>query len=234
MVTEDVVIQNFENLLSNNGMTLSELINVLGRRNSPVLNLSDEKQREFCDLYDQIDGEKFDKSEKGKRLEQLASILFGEDSLFDLKKNYRTSTNEIDLLLSWSKKARIAGISNAFPFFGESFICECKNYEGRVNITYVGKFYSLLAVTKMKFGLLLAWEGITGRGEWYDSKGFIKKVALHDDTYIVCLDKYDLKHIYDQSKNIFLILMDKYDALKSDISYDKFISSHEAESFFKR
>ena len=81
MVTEDVVIQNFENLLSNNGMTLSELINVLGRRNSPVLNLSDEKQREFCDLYDQIDGEKFDKSEKGKRLEQLASILFGEDSI---------------------------------------------------------------------------------------------------------------------------------------------------------
>lgn len=232
MGTKDTVVGDFENLLAANGMTVSQLINQLGRRNSTVLNLSDEKQKEFCSIYDQIDGGSLSKNEKGKKLEQLVSLLFDEDSLFDCRQNFRTSTNEIDLLLSWGRKARLAGIANAFPCFGESFICECKNYETKMKVTYVGKFYSLLAVTKMSFGLIVAWEGITGRGEWADSKGFIKKVALSDNTFIVCLDKHDLKHIYDQSQNVYSILMNKYDALKSDISYEKFVLPHEAEVVF--
>lgn len=232
MGTEDTVVRDIENLLADNGMTVSQLINQLGRRNSTVLNLSDRKQKEFRSLYDQIDSDRFNKTEKGKKLEQLVSILFGEDSLFDCGQNFRTSTNEIDLLLSWGKKARSAGIANAFPCFGNTFICECKNYETKMKVTYVGKFFSLLAVTKMKFGLIVAWEGITGRGEWVDSKGFIKKVALSDDTFIVSLDKHDLKQIYDQSRNVYSILMDKYEALKTDISYEKYISSHEAEAIF--
>lgn len=232
MRTEDTVVRNIENLLANNGMTVSQLINHLGRRNSTVLNLPDEKQKEFRKLYDQIDSDLFDKTEKGRKLEQLVAILFGENSLFDCRQNFRTSTNEIDLLLSWGKKARLAGIANAFPCFGESFICECKNYETKMKVTYVGKFYSLLAVTKMKFGLIVAWEGITGRGEWADSKGFIKKVALSNGTFIVSLDKHDLRHIYEQSQNVYSILMEKFDALKSDISYEKYISCHEAETIF--
>jgi hypothetical protein len=229
MGTEDTIVQNIENLLADHGMTVAQVINHLGRKNSTVLNLSEEKQKEFCSIYDQIDRDLLNKREKGRKLEQLVAILFGEESLFDCRQNYRTSTNEIDLLLSWSKKAREAGVANAFPCFGESFICECKNYESKMKVTYVGKFYSLLAVTKMKFGLIVAWEGITGRSEWADSKGLIKKIALKDDIFIVSLDKHDLKQIYNQSKNVYSILMDKFDALKSDISYEKFVFPHEAE-----
>ena len=230
MGTEDTIVQDIENLLADHGMTVAQFINQLGRKNSTVLNLPEEKQKEFCSLYDQIDSNLLNKNEKGKKLEQLVAILFGEDSLFDCRQNYRTSTNEIDLLLSWSKKAREAGVANAFPCFGESFICECKNYESKLKVTYVGKFYSLLAVTKMKFGLVVAWEGITGRSEWDASKGLIKKIALGDNTFIVSLDKHDLKQIYNKSQNVYSILMDKFDALKSDISYEKFISPHEAEA----
>lgn len=112
MSTEDTVVQNIENLLADHGMTVAQFINQLGRKNSTVLNLPEEKQKEFCSLYDQIDSGLLNKSEKGKKLEQLVAILFGEDSLFDCRQNYRTSTNEIDLLLSWSKKAREAGVAN--------------------------------------------------------------------------------------------------------------------------
>ena len=232
MSTEDTTVQNIETILADKGMTLAQLINELGRKNSSVLNLPDIKQNEFCSLYDQIDGGSLSKTEKGKKLEQLVALLFGEESLFDCRRNFRTSTNEIDLLLTWSKKARDAGIANAFPCFGESFICECKNYEGKLSVTYVGKFYSLLAVTKMKFGLIVAWEGVTGRGEWNDSKGLIKKIALSDDTFIVSIDKDDLTQIYNKSQNIYSLLMNKFDALKCDISYQRFISPHEAEAAF--
>ena len=97
MSSEEIIVQDIENLLVDNGMTISQLINQLGRKNSSVLNLSDEKQKEFCNLYDQIDRACFNKAEKGKKLEQLAAILFGENSLFDCQQNCRTSTNEIDL-----------------------------------------------------------------------------------------------------------------------------------------
>lgn len=232
MSTEDTTVQNIETILADKGMTLAQLINELGRKNSSVLNLPDIKQNEFCSLYDQIDGGSLSKTEKGKKLEQLVALLFGEESLFDCRRNFRTSTNEIDLLLTWSKKARDAGIANAFPCFGDSFICECKNYDRKLNVTYVGKFYSLLAVTKMKFGLIVAWEGVTGRGEWNDSKGLIKKIALRDDTFIVSIDKDDLTQIYNKSQNIYSLLMNKFDALKCDISYQRFISPHEAEAAF--
>ena len=70
MRTEDTVVRNIENLLANNGMTVSQLINHLGRRNSTVLNLPDEKQKEFRKLYDQIDSDLFDKTEKGRNYRQ--------------------------------------------------------------------------------------------------------------------------------------------------------------------
>lgn len=232
MAGQDTIVNDIENLLTENGMTVAQFINQLGKRKSTLLNLPDSSQKEFCWLYDQINGGCLSTSEKGKKLEQLIAILFGKDSLFDCRINFRTSTNEIDLLLSWGKNARAAGIANAFPCFGDSFICECKNYEGKINITYVGKFFSLLAVTKMKFGLVVAWEGITGRNEWTDSKGFIKKVALSHNTFIMVLDKHDLKQIYDKSQNIYSLLMRKYESLKSDINYEKFISRHEAETVF--
>ena len=66
MGAEDTGVRDIENLLADNGMTVSQLINQLGRRNSTVLNLSDRKQKEFRFLYDQIDSDRFNKTERGK------------------------------------------------------------------------------------------------------------------------------------------------------------------------
>uniref|UniRef100_UPI0006CF4CE0 restriction endonuclease n=1 Tax=Clostridium sp. NkU-1 TaxID=1095009 RepID=UPI0006CF4CE0 len=112
------------------------------------------------------------------------------------------------------------------------FLCECKNYAGKVNVTYVGKFYSLLKTSNCKMGILVAWEGVTRRGTWSDSLGLIKKIALKDDTYIIVIDKNDFDRIIAKETHIFEIIYSKYIAMKNEIDYSNYISKHENEDKF--
>ena len=137
------------------------------------------------------------------------------------------------MLVKWTDQAKLAGINQSFPFLGDSFLCECKNYAGAVNVTYVGKFCSLMLVTNIDFGVMISWKGVTGRSKWNDSQGLIKKFALSAKKYIVVLEKRDLKQICDRKQNLFSLLHDKYLALKTDINYEKYIAVHEAEQSMK-
>ena len=75
-------------------------------------------------LYNEIKKGKLTRGQKGQKLEELTSILFEKsvENLFDVYRNCRTSTNEIDLLIRWTENARLSGINNAFPCFGELFL----------------------------------------------------------------------------------------------------------------
>lgn len=221
-----------EQLLKQAGYTLADLMTASSRYNSRLLMLAEEHRIQCSHLYSEIKDGGLTKRQKGQKLEELTSILFSKsvENLFDVYRNCRTSTNEIDLLIRWTENARLSGISNAFPCFGESFLCECKNYNGSVKVTYVGKFCSLMAVTNTNFGIMVSWDGVSGRGKWSDSKGLIKKVALHENKYIIVIDKDDLKQICDCEKSIFSLIYDKYTALKNEIDYDKYIVKHEAQN----
>lgn len=224
-----------EAFLNDIGMTLPQLFQYLGKSHSSLLNLDDISQEKFVEIYNEIDKENCDKSNKGKLLEDLVGLLFQEGSgrLFNTRRNCRTSTNEIDLLLEWTEEARTLGLNTMYPCLGDSFICECKNYDGRVGVTFVGKFCSLLDVTDTPLGVMVAWDGITGQGKWDASKGLVKKVALKQKKYVVVLDKDDLRSIRDKKTNIFSLIHEKYIALKNDIDYAKYIQSHEAEAKLK-
>lgn len=229
---ENKNIQNkTEVFLNDIGMNLPQLFQYLGKSKSSLLNLDDVSQEKFSEIYDKIDKDNCDKINKGKLLEDLTDLLFQEGSgkLFNTRRNCRTSTNEIDLLLEWTDEARILGLNIMYPCLSDSFICECKNYEGKVDVTYVGKFCSLLNVTETQLGVMVAWDGITGRGKWDASQGLVKKVALKQKNYVIVLDKNDLKSIRDKETNIFSLIHEKYLALKDDIDYTKYIQSHEAE-----
>ena len=232
MITEKKSLEDIARELEEQGYRIQELMAYCGKNNSSLLRMPEDCFREYRELYDLIDGGELSKAVKGKALERLTELLFQVGGLFDCRRNYHTSTNELDLLLTWGRQARNSGIGNAFPCFGDMFICECKEYSKRVDVTYVGKFYSLLACSRVSLGVLVAWEGVTGRSQWSDAKGLIKKIALRDNVFIVTLDKQDLKEIYDGKKNVYSLLMDKKDALQSDISYSTFISQHEAETDF--
>ena len=224
-----------EEFLSDIGMNLPQLFRYLGERKSSLLNLDAASQIKFSEIYDKIENGNYDIQDKGRLLEDLTSVLFQEGSgkIFNTRRNCRTSTNEIDLLLEWTDDARGLGLNTMYPCFGDSFICECKNYDGKVNVTYVGKFCSLLAVTETRLGIMISWDGITGRGKWDSSQGLLKKVALKQKIYVIALDKRDLKSIRDQRTNIFALIHEKYLALKDDIDYNQYIQTHEAEATLK-
>lgn len=203
MDLEEKKFRDAEQLLHQSGYTLTELMMTSSRYNSSLLMVSDEDNEKCKVLYNEIKKGKLTRGQKGQKLEELTSILFEKsvENLFDVYRNCRTITNEIDLLIRWTENARLSGINNAFPCFGESFLAECKNYDGPVSVTFVGKLCSLMSVTNTNFGIMVSWDGVSGRTKWNDSKGLIKKIALHESKYIIVIDKNDLKQICDRKKN---------------------------------
>jgi hypothetical protein len=224
-------VKKAELLCEDIGMTPFELIALLGKHNSKVMQLKDDSYQKFADIFYQLDNNIYDQNSKGDLLEKLTYVLFNEgfSNLLDCTKNCRTSTNEIDLLLTFNEAARFAGVLQAYDFLDGTFLCECKNYNKKVDVTYVGKFYSLLSVTHNKLGIMIAWEGVSGRGKWDSSQGLIKKIALKDNIHILVLDKEDLRRIYEKKDNLFSILKGKYESLLQDIDYTQYIEKHSAE-----
>ncbi|KAI4449121.1 hypothetical protein C823_003650 [Eubacterium plexicaudatum ASF492] len=177
MDLEEKKFRYAEQLLHQSGYTLTELMMASSRYNSSLLMVSNEDNERCKVLYNDIKKGELTRGQKGQKLEEMTSILFEKsvENLFDVYRNCRTSTNEIDLLIRWTENARLSGINNAFSCFGESFLVECKNYDGPVSVTFVGKFCSLMSVTNTNFGIMVSWDGVSGRTKWNDSKGLIKR-----------------------------------------------------------
>lgn len=232
-MTDAQNINNFkeaEKFLNDHGINISGFLEYECSKNPSFLQMSDDNHKLFCSLYDEVFTPSSTTKSKGNKLEDLTAVLFEKafPNIFDVKKNCRTSSNEIDLLIRWKDAASRIGLINDFCGLGSTFLCECKNYEGKVSVTYIGKFFSLMSYTDTRLGVLVAWDGVTGKG-WTDGLGLIKKIALADKRYIIVITKKDLLEIYKKQKTIFELLRDKYHALKHDIMYDKYISKHEAE-----
>lgn len=215
--------------LDNVGMNIFQLFAALGAEQSTLLGLSSENQSQFMQVYDILESGSYHHNEKGSLLERLTSILFNEN-IFQVFRNVRTSSNELDLLVSWSESSRMLQLKSAYPCFGESFLCECKNYSGAVSVTYVGKFCALLRLASCNLGIMISWNGVTGSGSWSAANGLIRKVALKENLFIVILDKKDLKRIYNRETNIFSLVAAKHFALQQDVNYSKYIAPHPAQS----
>lgn len=87
---------------------------------------------------------------KGKSLEELATYLLKiSGDLFVVKQNLRTTTNEIDQIFIPTQKARVLIANGIIDKRYELFLGECKNHKKSIDVTYVGKFCSLL-LTVMK------------------------------------------------------------------------------------
>ena len=227
----DEKIENIGQLLNQAGYTLADLIRESSRTNSKLLMMTDENRDKCIEIYDIIKNGSLSSGTKGKKLEELTYILFNKsvENVFDVYRNCKTSTNEIDLMIRWTEKARLAGINSAFPCFGESFLCECKNYKGPVDVTYVGKFGHLMTISNVDFGIMVSWKGISGKTKWDAAKGLIKKFAVHENKYIVVIDKDDIFEICEKKKSIFSLIYDKYMALKLEIDYSTYLKKHGAE-----
>lgn len=169
---------------------------------------------------------------KGKALEDLVSSLFElTGGYYEVYKNVRNGSNEIDVFLSLSSKGRcVAPLINKRY---EKLICECKNYKSTISVTYVGKFYSLMQTTNNKVGIMFSYNGFTG-ASWGGAKGLTKKLFLlrereEDRLYILEFTYKDFKDILD-GKGLFDILESK--CLELELGLDditKYITTHPNE-----
>lgn len=218
--------QNITEVLDRSGLSLPQLCSMMSKEitDSALFRLSDSDHAEYRRLFSIFDNSRSnDTGDKGAALEQLASFLLSRLGIYQVLKNKRTSTNEIDVLLVKMLAFSDVG-GDCFPMH---VICECKNYESAVSVTYVGKFYSLLKVSGIKLGLMISDSGISGRTKWSDGCGLCRKIALRDDTYIINISYGDLKLINDQNVSILKLIDDKVSSIKLDVT----ISYEEHELF---
>ena len=225
------VFEQVTKYIEEHGYSVRDYVCAVGAYGSSILGLSPEAQEAFNGYYDLLIAGVTGNQKKGVLLENLASSLFNGE-LFCVRRNCRTSTNEIDVLIDWSEKARFLGINSVYPFLGELILCECKNYKQSVGVTYIGKFASLLSATGTSTGVMISWEGVSGRS-WRAGSGLIKKLALAEKKKILVIDKHDLGNIRSGSATLLGILHEKNLSLVTDIDYKKCIQSHEAESLLK-
>lgn len=183
-----------------------------------------------------VNGGVYSTVEKGDALESLVAYLLKiSGGIFKVEKNVRTSSNEIDEIIELNSKGNILLNAGIIPERYASFLGECKNYEKKVNVTYVGKFYSLLQTTGNKTGILFSYYGVSGSG-WSNASGLIKKIYLQreDITRRVAIIDFSICDFEKISKgqNFLEIIDGKLKALRYDTSVEQFLSKHPAENMF--
>ena len=151
-------------------------------KNLDSIKINDLKKQELKSIIQKIKTSKSKNTkEQGDLLEILIEQILNSIEILDFKSNPRTSSNEIDFLVTLNQFGSYLKGQNRIPsWFPERLLIECKNYSKPVGITYVGKFKSLMDVTSIKFGLFISTKGITGASTkaWKDATGYIKKISL--------------------------------------------------------
>lgn len=164
---------------------------------------------------------------KGEALEELVLFLAESTDFFEVFPNLRTYTNEIDLLLRTKIGAK--ELFRQFLSIDTDMLFECKNYNTKVSVTWIGKFHSLLRNQGSKFGVIFSYEGFTG-SDWKDATGLVKKIFLKDNILILDFNINDFEKL-SSGDNFFKLLYDKIDSIKHDTIHDidHYLKKHELE-----
>ena len=200
-----------------------------------ICEYSDLEKQEYNRLLDDFkkkNSSKFSTKEKGDSLENIASFVLKSGNIFEVYKNVRTSTNELDQLVKTTVNGSILCSNGILDSRLSNFIGECKNYSKGVSVTYVGKVCSLLQTMNIKICILFSYKGITGSG-WKDASGLVKKfyMSKENQNEKYCIIDFNISDFESikLGNNFLKIIEDKITALKVDTDYTTFLSGHEAE-----
>ena len=199
------------------------------------IDLEKQEYNRLLDDFKKKNSSKCSTKEKGDSLENIASFVLKSGNIFEVYKNVRTSTNELDQLVKTTVNGSILCSNGILDSRLSNFIGECKNYSKGVSVTYVGKVCSLLQTMNIKICILFSYKGITGSG-WKDASGLVKKfyMSKENQNEKYCIIDFNISDFESiKSGNNFLkIIEDKIMTLKVDTDYTTFLSGHEAEKLF--
>lgn len=180
--------------------------------------------------------------QKGKLFEDMVEALLLSTKIFKTIKNKHTSSNEFDILVALNTNGKILRAKNVIPsWIPDRFLIECKNHKEPVNVGLVGKFYSLMEVSKINVGIFISKEGVTGKDakHWDDAMAFINKINLKYSESLnpkVLLD-FDIKDLEISVKSNINII-ETIETRKTQIDLDisggliEWINLHENQGQF--
>lgn len=202
---------------------------------------SDSDKSQFAILLDKlknISGEATTR-EIGDALEDVAKFVIKNTFFYDVYQNIRTENNEIDQVVRLSAKGKqlkmMLNLSDdLLPTTEKVWLGECKNYQGKLGVTYVGKFYGLLKTTNVNFGVLFTKNGLTGdpRG-YHDAYGLLKTFKVLEETkgtkefFIIAFTMDDYEQLLD-GHTFFEMIEAKKLEIKIGANYRCFLEEHEA------
>lgn len=233
------------NIIDRKGSKLIEFLSIFNEQFSyeKICELNEQQKEHYANLLNKF--EKLNKAttkdkkisnlhnKKGEALEELVDYLLKiSGHLFVVKRNLRTSTNEIDDLITLTPAGNALLNQNLINKRLKLFLGECKNYNKRLSVTYVGKFCSLLLTNNIHLGILFSYHGVSG-SNWSNAAGLIKKFYLHkeneDERFcIIDFSINEFKSILN-GENLLNIIDKQLEALRIDTDYHKDISKHPAE-----
>lgn len=154
--------------------------------------------------------------DKGEKLEKLLVKVLEGTNLFECKVNIRTSTNEIDIRAE--KSVLFNNVKENYNFNIEDVIYfECKNYKKPIDVTWTGKFHSLLNASNNTLGVFISPKGLTGN-KWNDAHGLCKKLYLKTGIKIISITSDDFKTL--NKRSLIMIIKNKIEELTEDIDLD--------------
>ena len=228
------------NSTDTNASKLIDYISIFNEQFSydKICELSTEQKKHYTNLLNEFEmlnqsTAKNLHNKKGKALEKLVNYLFKiSGHLFKVQQNLRTSTNEIDDLITLTPTGRILLAQGLINKRLEIFLGECKNYNKSLSVTYVGKFCSLLLTNNIHLGILFSYHGISG-SNWNNAAGLIKKFYLHKEKEeerfcIINFSIDDFKSIL-KGNNLLNIIDKQLETLRIDTNYAMYLSKHPAE-----
>jgi len=204
-----------------------------------ICKLSPEQHFKYMELLGKFEksnslkGKEYSKF-KGDSLEEITTYLMEiSGNIFYIKKNIRTGTNEVDLVIELNEKGKCLLSKKLIPLQLEHFICECKNHGTKIGVTYTGKLGSLMQVSHIKLGLLISYHGVSGKN-WTESCGLIKKFYLSrerlEDRF--CIIDFNIKNFVEiaNGANFLQIIHNKLESLQLDTDYKNLLSRHPNEN----
>lgn len=168
--------------------------------------------------------------EKGALLEDLSKTVLNDKNIFSDYKNIRCSSNEIDVLLSPASMAKL--MKELIPsLMQDDLIVECKNHNKKIDVTWVGKVYSLMKYKNVNNGIIFSFHELKGINEWDSAKGLVKKIFLNDKTIIINITINDIIDMLNSEKDTIIDLIErKVKSLKFHTDFTEFITKHPAEN----
>lgn len=197
-----------------------------------LFSFNETEKNEIRHLIDLVEKDNFDSTkEKGTTFENIIKKIFKAEAVFSKVQSVRTTTNEIDIIVSINPVGTFINVSELLELNGNTFIIEGKNYAETVGVTWTGKFAHLMQTHDINYGIIFSKKKITGiennKLTWKESAGLCKKLYLKEKRLIINITLEDIKFALDSNINFLTILDNKKKDIKFDTNYFSLIQPHE-------